>query len=85
MTKQDIIKIAHEAQADAGSLISFNQKVTDYMHSNFTNKADPVAAFLGALIAIDDSAFSAVQHMDFYFSELQRVKNAFDILPVTIE
>ena len=55
------------------------------MHSNFTNKADPVAAFLGALIAIDDSAFSAVQHMDFYFSELQRVKNAFDNLPVTIE
>ncbi len=76
MTKQELIKIAHEAQADAGSLVNFNEKVTKYMASDFSRHADPVAAFLGALISINDDADKAIEDFNFYFSELQRVKQA---------
>ena len=51
MKKQELIEIAHEAQAVAGSLAKFNELTTKYMHTEFTSKADPVAAFLGALKA----------------------------------
>lgn len=76
MTKQDLINIAHEAQCDAGSLVKFNEQVTKYMYADFTHRADPVAAFLGALIAINDDADKALKDIEFYFSELKRVKEA---------
>ena len=76
MTKQEFITIAHEVQCDAGSLPSFSEKVTKYMYSEFTTKADPVAAFLGALMAINDDADQAIEDFDFYFSELKRAKEA---------
>lgn len=47
------------------------------MYADFTHTADPVAAFLGALIAINDDADRAMIDFEFYFSELERVKNAF--------
>ena len=76
MKKQELIEIAYEAQADAGSLAKFNELTTKYMHTEFTSKADPVATFLGALIAINGDANKAIEDMDFYFSELTRVKEA---------
>lgn len=76
MTKQELITIAHFAQHDAGDLSAFNEKVTKYMYADFTYKADPVAAFLGALMAINDSADKAIEDMDFYFAELKRAKEA---------
>lgn len=71
LTKQDIINISHAAQKDAGGIKNFNSKVTLYMD---VRPADPVAAFLGALISgnIDDIE----QDFDFYFSELNRVREA---------
>lgn len=77
MTKQKFIEISHAAQNDAGSLPNFNYKVTKYNNAENTNKADPVAAFLGALIAINDDADKAIDDFDFYFEELSRVKTAF--------
>ena len=76
MTKQELIQLAHEAQNDAGRLVSFNEKVTKYIQAENTAKADPVAAFLGALIAINDDADTAIEDMAFYFSELKKVKQA---------
>ena len=61
MNKQELIKIAHEAQFDAGNLTKFNENVTKYMYADFTHKADPVAAFLGALIAINNDADRAIE------------------------
>lgn len=84
MNKQELIKIAHEAQFDAGNLTKFNENVTKYMYADFTHKADPVAAFLGALIAINNDADRAIEDMDFYFSELERVKEAFKNITETI-
>lgn len=78
MTKQTLIELAHKAQSDAGSLPSFNEKVTKYIMCENTSKADPVAAFLGALIAINDSASAAVVDFNFYFNELEKVKNEID-------
>ena len=71
LNKQNIIKIAHSAQKDAGGITNFNAKVTMYME---VKTSDPVAAFLGALIS---GSIEDIEHdFDFYFSELNRVREA---------
>lgn len=78
MNTQELIELAHKSQADAGSLINFNEKVTRYIAAESTTKADPVAAFLGALISASDDTDAAIESFNFYFEELERVKDTLD-------
>jgi len=80
MTKQELIELCHEAQTDVGSLSRFNEKVTKYMYAEWSYKADPVAAFIGALMAINDDANCAVDDFGYYFQQLTYVKDAINEL-----
>lgn len=65
------IEIAHKAQADAGSLDNFEMKTLQYMNATVAS-ADPVAAFLGALLDCERSVEESVNSVDYYMDELNR-------------